>query len=144
MPVSIRPGQMALTRTSVPASWNAVVCARDTTAALDAEYGVDPAFDRRPATDAVPMMLPPEEGFDAEVLVMAGAAYFAARKTLFKRGKRVVQSRAKAALAFETIYMTYLVTLTSRTFRNSSLVKSGKARCGPTMPALAKKMSRRP
>ena len=92
IPVSIRPGQMALTRTPVPASWNAVVCASDTTAALDAEYGVDPAFDRRPATDAVPMMLPPEEGFDAEVLAIAGAAYFAARKTLFERGERVIQT----------------------------------------------------
>lgn len=49
---------------------------------MDAEYGVDPALDRMPATDAVPMMLPPGVGLSADVLPMAGAAYLAARKTL--------------------------------------------------------------
>ena len=84
----MRPGQMALTRTPVPANWNAVVCASDTTAAFDAEYGVDPAFDRNPATDAVPIMLPPDKGFDADVLIMAGAACFAAKNTLWDRSGR--------------------------------------------------------
>jgi hypothetical protein len=54
----------------------------ETTAALDAEYGVDPALERRPATDAVPMMLPPAAGFSADVFIIAGAACFAAKKTL--------------------------------------------------------------
>jgi len=54
----------------------------ETTAALEAEYGVGPAFERRPATDAVMMMLPEDAGFSADVFFMAGAACFAARNGL--------------------------------------------------------------
>jgi hypothetical protein len=52
------------------------------TAALDAEYGVLPAFERMPAVEAVKMILPDENGFSEEVICMAGAAYFAARNGL--------------------------------------------------------------
>jgi hypothetical protein len=69
-------------RIPVPASWKAMVCASETTAALEAEYGVLPALERRPATDAVAMMLPEAVGFSGDVLFMAGAACLAARKTL--------------------------------------------------------------
>lgn len=37
MPVSMRPGQIALQRILVPASWQQVVCISEMTAALDAE-----------------------------------------------------------------------------------------------------------
>jgi hypothetical protein len=37
IPVSIRPGQMALTLMLVPASWLAIVCASETTPAFEAE-----------------------------------------------------------------------------------------------------------
>jgi hypothetical protein len=73
---------MALMRTPVPASWYDIVWARETTAALEAEYGVEPALERMPATEAVPMMLPQDSGLSADVCIMAGAAYFAAKKTL--------------------------------------------------------------
>lgn len=59
-----------------------MVWASEITAALDAAYGVVPALDRSPATDAVPMMLPDGAGFEGEVFCMAGAAYLAARNTL--------------------------------------------------------------
>lgn len=52
------------------------------TAALEAAYGVVPAFDRMPATEAVAMMLPFGSGFSAEVCCMAGAACLAAATTL--------------------------------------------------------------
>lgn len=42
-----------------------------------------PALERRPATDAVAMMLPEGVGFSADVFFMAGAACLAARKTLY-------------------------------------------------------------
>lgn len=82
MPVSMRPGQSAFIRIPVPASWKAMVCANEMTAALEAEYGVLPALERRPATDAVAMMLPEAVGFSGDVFFMAGAACLAARKTL--------------------------------------------------------------
>lgn len=46
----ISPGQTALTRTFWPVSSYAEVWAIDLTAALLAEYGVGPAFAKRPAT----------------------------------------------------------------------------------------------
>jgi hypothetical protein len=55
----------------------------DTTAALEAEYGVLPALERRPATEAVRMMLPDDVGFAVDVFRIAGAAYLAARNGLF-------------------------------------------------------------
>ena len=85
MPVSIRPGHTALTRTSVPASWFAHVCASETTAAFEAllsqmvlaeraRHACSPPIRRRlrdqqdrldadaqrmPATEAVRMIEPP-------------------------------------------------------------------------------------
>src|SRR5258708_27496193 len=56
IPVSIRPGQTALTRTPVPASWLAAVCTRLMTPALLALYGRPPAPERSPATLAVQMV----------------------------------------------------------------------------------------
>jgi hypothetical protein len=82
IPVSIRPGQIALMRIPVPASWYATVWVIDTTAALDAEYGVEPALDRMPAVDAVAIKLPEAVGLEVDVFRMAGAACLAARKTL--------------------------------------------------------------
>lgn len=73
---------MALTRTPVPVSWYEMVWARDTTAALEAEYGVLPALERSPATEAVPMMEPPAWGLSEDVICMAGEANLAAAKTL--------------------------------------------------------------
>lgn len=55
---------------------------RDTTAALEAEYSVEPALERRPATEAVAMMEPEGWGFDAEVCCMAVEACLVAKKTL--------------------------------------------------------------
>jgi hypothetical protein len=42
-------------------------------------------LERMPATEAVPMMLPQDSGLSADVCIMAGAAYFAAKKTLEER-----------------------------------------------------------
>lgn len=72
-------------RTPVPESWYDMDCARDTTAALDAEYGAVPAFDLSPATDAVPIILPDADVFSDDVFIIAGAAYLAARNTLNKK-----------------------------------------------------------
>jgi hypothetical protein len=44
---------------------------------------LEPALDRRPATEAVAIMEPPDESFSLFVFIIAGAAYFAARKTLW-------------------------------------------------------------
>jgi hypothetical protein len=82
MPVSIRPGQTALIRIPEPESWYDMDCASDTTAALEAEYGVVPAFDLNPATDAVPIILPEADVFSDDVFIIAGAAYLAAKNTL--------------------------------------------------------------
>lgn len=41
-----------------------------------------PAFERRPATEAVSIIEPPEYGFDSEVCIIAGAPYFVARNAL--------------------------------------------------------------
>ena len=43
-----------------------------------------PAFERRPATEAVAMMEPDGCGLEGEVRRMAPAAYLVARKTLFE------------------------------------------------------------
>jgi hypothetical protein len=82
MPVSMMPGHMALTRIPDPVSWYDIVWTSEMTAAFDAEYGVAPALERRPATEAVAIMLPPGFGFSGDVRFIAGAACLAARKTL--------------------------------------------------------------
>ena len=68
MPVSMRPGQMAFTRTPVPTSALAAVWTRLITPALLAEYGLPPALARSAATDAVQTMEPPP------CRIMTGAA----------------------------------------------------------------------
>ena len=69
-------------RIPVLESWYEIDWARDTTAALEAEYGVVPALDLKPATEAVPTILPEADVFSEEVFIIAGAAYLAARNTL--------------------------------------------------------------